>query len=929
MRFRLLCILLFTTLTSMAQNTSDKSRSAQTAIDVGGKIADSFTYLPLKAKIFLLDKDSVLVDSCTSKIEERFAYYRMKAPRTKKEYIIKALYDGYYSLTKNITISPTKRTPYILLDDLLMKKKPVTREANLDEVVVTGTRVQMTYRGDTIVYDASAFILPEGSMLSSLVKQLPGADLKSDGTIYINGKKVDYLMLNGNDFFKGKNKLMLDNLPYFIVKDLKVYDRKVPEEERTIDKKLTEYVMDVTMKREYNHTTLANAEVGGGTQKRWLGRVFGMSTGERVNMFAFANANNINEDRVPGETGDWSPARSNKGELIDKQVAATIGYNSRDQKIRNKLEISSDWRRTNSQSKTLSEKYSTDGNIFKGQDSRSRSKDYIFNLANELKYRGKTVKATFNYDLYYKHENSHSSSSDSTWRASLTNRNLSRTLRKFDLWRNSIDAYTSIRLPWEDRLSIITNFIYETKKPNDTYSLVRTDYLEEGSTDRRNNYKDNNYHFYNYRLGVIYSRQLTPKWELSPRIMYRQNYERTNNVRYRLDRIESLQDELGVLPSTDALLDQALDMPNSYLYGLLSRQWVGCLILSKWAENSNFEISLPLEYNKQRMHYLHNQLDTLARRTFTTYTPRISWEKKGPVSQKFEYELTTYVPDYDNIMPYGNNSDPLNVRIYNPDLKSRIEHKASYRINVRKKKANLNWWIAADGKLIQRAWGVRTNYNTQMGAFTYKKDNVNGNWNANGKAGFTRTLDKKRLLQWDMSTQLSYVHSVDFDITYDNAHTKLSKVNTWNPQLKSKLNYHQGMFTATLIGEWGGRFVRSDRKDFENINAHDFQYGLVAQYTIPIIKLTVGTDLTMFSRRGYNSDLMNTDDLVWNAQLTRSFFRGNVVAKVKAFDLLHQLSNKTFAVNAQGRTETWQNSLPHYLLLSVAVKTSSKKKSGK
>lgn len=929
MKFRLLCILLFITLASMAQNSTNGTEKTKNTLRIGGKIADSFTHLPVKARIFLLDKDSALVDTCTSVIEEKSAYYQMAAPRIKNNYIIKAQCNGYYDLTKNITLSPTKRTPHILLDELLMKKKPISQETNLDEVVVTGTRVQMTYRGDTIVYDASAFVLPEGSMLSSLVKQLPGADLKSDGTIYIQGRKVDYLTLNGNDFFKGKNKMILDNLPYFTVKDLKVYERKVPEEERTLSQKPTEYLMDVNMKREYHHTHLANAEIGGGTQKRWLGRLFGMSTGEQLNMFAFANANNINEEREPGETGDWSPARTNKGEVTDKRVAATIGYNSRDQKIKNKSEITSNWRRSNSQTKTFNERFSTDGNIFKGSSSQSLSKDYFFDFSDNLKYKGKTVRTNIYYDLYYSHENRNTSSSDSTWRASLTNRNHSRTLRKYDLWKNSLNTYTSIRLPWEDRIGIITDFVYENKKPNDTYSLVRTDYLDEGQTDRRNNYKDNSYHFYRYRLGADYNRQLSPEWEISPHVSYTQSYERTSNVRYRLDRIESLQDELGILPSNDAMFSQALDMPNSYFYGWQEKQWKTNLTLHRWAGNGNIEISLPLAFHNQRMHYLHNQLDTLAHRNFKTFMPEIIWEKKGPVSQKFEYELTTYVPDYDMIMPYGNNSDPLNVHIYNPNLKSRIEQNASYKINVRSKKSDLSWWIAASGKLVHRAWGVRTNYDTPTGAFTYKKDNVNGNWNANGKAGLTRTLDKKRLLRWDMNAQLSYLHSVDFDIAYDNVPTQLSKVNTWNPLFNSKLSYRKGKFSAILTGEWSGRFVRSNRKDFENINAHDFQYGIVTQYTIPFVKLTVGTDIMMFSRRGYNSDLMNTDDLVWNAQFTRSFCHGNIVAKLKAFDLLHKLSNKTFSVNAQGRTETWQNSLPHYLLLSFAVKTSSKKKVGK
>ena len=63
----------------------------------------------------------------------------------------------------------------------------------------TATVDSLTIIGE--VYDASAFALPEGSMLDGLVRQLPGAELKSNGDIYINGEKIDYLTLNGRDFF--------------------------------------------------------------------------------------------------------------------------------------------------------------------------------------------------------------------------------------------------------------------------------------------------------------------------------------------------------------------------------------------------------------------------------------------------------------------------------------------------------------------------------------------------------------------------------------------------------------------------------------------------------------------------------------------------------------------------------------------------------
>ncbi len=100
------------------------------------------------------------------------------------------------------------------------------REVDLGEVVVKATRVKMFYRGDTIVYDATAFKLPQGSMLDDLIRQMPGVTLNEAGQIFVNGRMVDELMLGSRSFMKGNKKVLMENLPYYTVKDIKVYDRQ-------------------------------------------------------------------------------------------------------------------------------------------------------------------------------------------------------------------------------------------------------------------------------------------------------------------------------------------------------------------------------------------------------------------------------------------------------------------------------------------------------------------------------------------------------------------------------------------------------------------------------------------------------------------------------------------------------------------------------
>lgn len=63
-------------------------------------------------------------------------------------------------------------------------------------------------------------------MLDALIRQLPGAELKDDGRILVNGRQVESLLLNGEDFFKKDRTIMLENLPTYMVKNVQVYDSK-------------------------------------------------------------------------------------------------------------------------------------------------------------------------------------------------------------------------------------------------------------------------------------------------------------------------------------------------------------------------------------------------------------------------------------------------------------------------------------------------------------------------------------------------------------------------------------------------------------------------------------------------------------------------------------------------------------------------------
>ena len=233
------------------------------------------------------------------------------------KYILKAEHPNYETAYANFEMKQVgKRVQDIEGPKIYLKKKANAHHfegGELGEVVVKATKVKMVWKGDTLVFNADAFNVPEGSMLDGLIKQLPGVELKDNGEIFVNGKKIDNLTLNGADFFKGKNKVMLENLPYFTVKNIEVYNKQT-EENKYLgidDEDKKEYTMDVILKREYSIGGSANIEAGGGPSEggawRYKLKGFGLRFSDHTRAVLFGGMNNINESmEYSGENSSYN-----------------------------------------------------------------------------------------------------------------------------------------------------------------------------------------------------------------------------------------------------------------------------------------------------------------------------------------------------------------------------------------------------------------------------------------------------------------------------------------------------------------------------------------------------------------------------------------------------------------------------------------------
>lgn len=243
------------------------AQAQERTITLEGGVEDGFLEVPLRGvQVSILSKDStVLADSVqftylfggNNRLVATLWQTRVKTADTRL--LVRARLKGYGDVWQPVTLGADT---LIKVPTLKMRR---VREVQLGEVQVTATKVKMYYKGDTLVYNADAFNLPDGSMLDDLIRQMPGVTMNQQGEIFVNGRKIDELLLGSHSFMWGNKKVLLENLPYYTVKNIKVYDKQSDKSVALgYDADPKKYVMDVNLKEEYNRGYIANVEGAGG-----------------------------------------------------------------------------------------------------------------------------------------------------------------------------------------------------------------------------------------------------------------------------------------------------------------------------------------------------------------------------------------------------------------------------------------------------------------------------------------------------------------------------------------------------------------------------------------------------------------------------------------------------------------------------------------
>jgi hypothetical protein len=909
---------------------------------VTGKVVEQDTQdAVIQATTALLSGEKVVANAVTN----ANGAFSIKAPRD-GSYTLQVTYVGFKTYTKKINIKDGKDyhagTIAIEPDAIMLKGATVTARAS-----------KVTLKADTFVYNANAFRTPEGSVVEELVKRLPGAEVSDDGTIKINGKEVKKILVDGKEFMTGDTKTAMKNLPTNIIDRIKAYDQQSDLARVSgIEDGEEQTVLDFGIKAGMNKGVMMNADLAAGTKHRYAGRIFGGVMKDNTKVFLMTNANNTNDMGFPGGGGGGRFGGGRQGLTATKMVGMNFNYEKTDLL---KLDGSVRWNHSDGDalSKRSSESFfgettsqfsnSLTRNFTRsnGWDARMRlewTPDSMTNIMFRPSFRynsndgdNASNEASFDQNPYdyvtdpladlktlvekgiVKNDRTQESVSYSD------SKNLNGMLQINRRLNNSGRNITvQLNAGWSDGDSkSISN------------SLIK--YYQEGIIvgDTINRYSVTPTKNWNYRARITYSEPIFPKTYLQFSYQYEYRYQKSDRGTYDLSDLLSDGTWYGGYRSWDSYLGQFGIRNNNvepYKDDDLSRfseykNYIHTAEVMLRIVRKAYTFNVGVQVIPQKSHFIQDYqgIHSDTTRTVTNFAPTMDfrWKKSATGQLRFTYRANSSQPQMSDLLDITDNSDPLNITKGNPGLKPSFRQNFNLFYNDYFQKHQRAVMTFVNFSTTSNSISNKTTLDPVTGGRITQPENINGNWNGNLGFMFNTAVDSAAFFNVNTFTNLSYAHNVGYVSVDMNSDSQKSVTTSTGISERLAGSYRNDWLEIELNGSVNYQHNRSELQTNNNLDTWQFTYGGMVGITAPW-GTSLTTNLNMQSRRGYSDSSMNTNELIWNAQVSQSFLKGNALTvSLQLYDILHQQSTISRTISASMRSDTEYNAITSYGMLHV------------
>jgi hypothetical protein len=443
------------------------------------------------------------------------------------------------------------------------------------------------------------------------------------------------------------------------------------------------------------------------------------------------------------------------------------------------------------------------------------------------------------------------------------------------------------------------------------------------STDLTYRHRNNPSSNKNYSISLSYSEPILRN--LFAQINYSYNYSKRHSDGHTYDfaKVDSIGQELW---------------DNYGQYGMLAPNYFEFLSdsLSRYTDNINkthnidatmrytteflnLSAGFRLEQQNQKMIYQYQGLDTIASRDISRISPTLNarFRFTRQHTLRLTYRGNSSQPEMTDLFNLTDNSNPLNIREGNPNLKPSFTHNIGLDYNNYFELTRQSLVGRLSYNTTQNSIANRTEYNAETGGQRTRPENINGNWSVSGNFGFRTPIFIDKLT---ISTNTSTSFNNNVSYLYQNQETMKNKVKNLRIGERLTLTWREEYFDVVLNGSLNYNNSRSKLIKTNNRDTYDFSYGISSNANLEN-GFGFSTSLNMNSRRGYSSANMNTNELIWNAQVSYRFLQGRrATISLHAYDILHNRSNISRSISATMRSDSRTNAINSYMMLNFTYR---------
>ncbi len=806
----------------------------------------------------------------------------------------------------------------------------------LQTVLVTANKA-ITMNGDTVTYVADSFKLPAGSSTEDLLKRLPGIQVSKDGTIKAQGKKVERVLVDGDDFFGEDASVATKNIEASMIDKVEVIDVATRKSDATGSDDEKMKVINLKLKDEAKKGYFGKLEGGYSNTNRYNSTAMANVFRENTKLAGFFGADNMRARM------NWQDMRDmgidNQSWVYDEDLDAWIDKGG-DGGTGNTLQVIPQNIKTGG---NINQKFSDGSGVMKARFNHNQSsfdgdqlnksttffneatqdvenKNYI--NAKNVKNSGlisidKTIDTlqkvhvgfTANvsqYDGFNRTDNTIFYDSvlvnKSVRKNPFDNRTESYGLngeyeRKFSkkgrLLGLQIDYSTKVTSG--DRYSIMNGWLYKTNGDSTAQSQDQNTQLFN-----RNN---------NLKLSASYVEPLFVK-----------GFYAEFGLNYVLVRNTSFFNTFNKNSLTNEYNLPILSLSNNYHYNV--NAWSEQLKLNYKSKKVDWFIGAKLHQVSMRQDHLDSGEISLAR-DFNYILPmaNFSWKYKRNSSLTLNFRKGVVAPRINQLQPFTDNSNPQYVTTGNPNLSPTENYSFSVKNNFWYPVSQTNLWANLSFKHIVNDI-VDSTIISENGAVQNFFTHVNGNNNANLNIWYGFFF-KPLKIQIDPGFWMSLNNQSNY---FNSRLLRTNNINSGFYLEMSKSIDSLLQSSVTLNLDWNQ--ARSDNPNFQNTNNLTYQISTKQEWTLPLQFKFIGElEYQILPSNAAFAD--NQTYILLNGSLEKSFLKENALTlRFSAYDILGQNRSIWRSLYQNTRSETVNQALTRYFMLTMVYKFKNKRKQG-